>query len=229
MTLVEDDIIDFSQYFPEEDEFINLYEFSPIHPYRLIAVGPSGSGKTNVIVDMLTRKVYFDNLYIIAGDPEDKFYQLLETIINDTNEHIESGDIVRKNGPICFEISDDINFDTEKLARDKQNIVIVDDKVCEKHQEAIAELFIRIRKLNGSVIYITQSFYETPKIMRDNSNYIFLFNLNDEQTSNRILRDKCVGYLDKAKSIYKEVHKEPYKFMMIDNKKFNLRNCYKIL
>ena len=56
-----------------------------------------------------------------------------------------------------------------------QKVVIFDDYVCEKNQNNIINYFIQGRHKNCCVIYLSQSYYKTPKDIRIKcSHYIIL-------------------------------------------------------
>lgn len=224
-------IINHSKFFDKPQKFVNLNRLSPQHPYRMLVVGPSNTGKTNVVVDMVLDKVYFDNLYVIAGDLDDDYYRYLARCIEELNEEIESGKNEKLYGlePKVLEMSNNINFDIKKLDKKRQNVVIVDDMITETHQDTICELFTRIRKLNGSIIYITQSYFETPKLIRQNCNYLMIFNIGQEGNLHTLLRNHCVNDMDKVLELYNRIHMVPYRFLMIDKKDFNYRCCYEIV
>ena len=59
--------------------------------------------------------------------------------------------------------NDEITPVTEMDYADNQKLVIFDDYVCDKNQRQIIDYFIQGRHKNCSVIYLSQSFYKTPK------------------------------------------------------------------
>ena len=63
------------------------------------------------------------------------------------------------------------------LERDSQKIVTFDDFICNKNQKPLIDYFIQGRHKNCSVIYLSQSFYKTPKDIRslDKTAVIMLF------------------------------------------------------
>ena len=63
--------------------------------------------------------------------------------------------------------------------RDKKVLLIFDDIIAdimrsEKFKAILKELFIRCRKLNISILFITQSYFRTPKDARLNSTHYIL-------------------------------------------------------
>ena len=84
-------------------------------------------------------------------------------------------------------------------------LVIFDDLVLDKNPK-ISEMFIRGRKLAYSMIYISQSFYQTDKIIRQNVNYIWLGRGMQKRDLNMILSEFALG-MDKneLEQIYNEL------------------------
>ncbi len=65
----------------------------------------------------------------------------------------------------------------DDLDREYQNLIILNDFVNEKYQDLIIDLFIRWRKKNASIIYLTLNYFSTPKDIRLQCNYLVFFNI----------------------------------------------------
>ena len=63
---------------------------------------------------------------------------------------------------------------------------IMDNK---KFQAIIKELFIRCRKLNISLVFITQSYFSVPKDVRLNSTHYLIMKINNRKELQNIARD----------------------------------------
>ena len=63
----------------------------------------------------------------------------------------------------------------ENLHETKKNLIIFDDVVNQKDQSLQKEYYTRGRHMNCTVFYLTQRYYDVPKIVRDNANLIILF------------------------------------------------------
>ena len=70
--------------------------------------------------------------------------------------------------------------------------------------------------MNMSVIYITQSFMELPKMLKQNFSHIIIYKLKDNDDAYRILRRYGEGKIDDNKKIYHGATCDPYNFMLID-------------
>ena len=81
---------------------------------------------------------------------------MIETM-NDISSQV-GYDIMHRN-------NDDIK-PVNSLESDAQKIVIFDNFICDKNQKPLIDDFIQGRHKNCSVIYLSQSFYKTPKDIR---------------------------------------------------------------
>ena len=86
-----------------------------------------------------------------------------------------------------------------------------------KFKAIIKELFIRCRKLNISLIFITQSYFSVSKDVRLNSTHYLIMKINNKRELQNIAINHSVYiyYKDFVK-IYRECTKEPYPFLTID-------------
>ena len=95
-----------------------------------------------------------------------------------------------------------------------------------KAQQIGKELFIRCRKLNISLCFLTWSYFSVPKNVRLNCTHYIIFKLNNKRELQNIAitHSADIDYKDFSK-IYKDCTKEPFNFPTIDttksvNKKF---------
>ena len=81
----------------------------------------------------------------------------------------------------------------------------------------IKELFISCRKLNISLVFITQSYFSFPKDVRLNSTHYLIMKINNKRELQNIAINHSadIDYQDFMK-IYRECTKEPYNFLTID-------------
>ena len=97
--------------------------------------------------------------------------------------------------------------------------MIADIMRSEKFKAIIKELFIRCRKLNVSIIFITQSYFRTPKDARLNSTHCIQMKIGNKKELKSIAEEKLdLGHLDYKDflKMYNYCTKEPYSFMTID-------------
>ena len=86
-----------------------------------------------------------------------------------------------------------------------------------KFQAIIKELFIRCRKLNISLVFVTESYFSVPKDARLNTTHYFIMKINNRIELKNIGTDHSadIDYQD-FKKIYRESTKEPFNFLTID-------------
>ena len=100
--------------------------------------------------------------------------------------------------------------------RDKKVLIIFDDMIAdtmrsEKLKAIVKELFIRCRKLNISIGFITQSYFRTPKDARLNSTPYILMKIGNKKELKSIVEENS-GHLDFKDflKIYNYCTNEPY-------------------
>ena len=103
-----------------------------------------------------------------------------------------------------------------------QKVVIFDDYVCVKNQNDIINYFIKGRHKNCCVIYLSQSYYKTPKEIRINSSHYIIFESSTKRENEAICNEH--GF---DKEAYKRSIKNEYDFLNIDKpRKIAKRNFY---
>ena len=83
---------------------------------------------------------------------------------------------------------DDIlsNIEDYNKKRKRKVLIVFDDMIShvmsdKKAQQILKDLFIRCRKLNISVCFLTQSYFSVPKDVRLNCTHYILFKLNNRR------------------------------------------------
>ena len=124
----------------------------------------------------------------------------------------------------CSDTMDDVyeDIDNYNPKRNKKVLIVFDDMIADimtnkKFQAIIKELFIRCRKLNISLVSITQSYFSVPKDARLNSTHYLIMKINNKRELQNIAINHSadIDYQDFIK-IYRECTKEPYNFLTID-------------
>ena len=78
-------------------------------------------------------------------------------------------------------------------------------------------MFIRGRKLNISIVFITQSCFKVPKDVSLNSTHFFIMKIpNKRELQQTALNHSSDIYLKDFINIYKKYTKEPYSFLVND-------------
>ena len=156
--------------------------YIPDHPYRIIIIiGGSGSGKTNSLLNVLNNQPDVDKIYLYAKDPYEAKYQFL---INKR----ESIGLKHFNDPKAFiKYSNDMqdvykNIDEYNPGKKRKILIVFDDMIADminnkKLNSIVTELFIRGRKLNISLVFITQSYFKVQKDVGLNSTHFFIMKI----------------------------------------------------
>ena len=115
------------------------------------------------------------------------------------------------------EIDKDGLPDLDKLDKEQTNLIIMDDLVGEKNQKPMEQFFLRARKKNASMVYISQDYYSIPKMIRRNMTYLIIKQLSSMKNLTMIAREFDVGISKEALvNIYKEATKSKMDFLMMD-------------
>ena len=190
-------------------------------PFRMLIIGPSGSGKTNTLLHLINDLHPIDKIYLYAKDLHEPKYEYL------INKREQAG-IKNLNDPNAFiEYSDDMNdvlddINNYNKNRDKKVLIVFDDMITDieynkNFKRIIKELFYRERKINASIVFITQSYFTALKDARLNSTHYILMKIGNKKELKSIAEEKSglLDYKDFFK-IYNYCTKEPYSFMTID-------------
>jgi hypothetical protein len=104
-----------------------------------------------------------------------------------------------------------------KLPDDKKNRLIIFDDLLYDNQSEIKQYYIRGRKKGFSSIYLTQSYFKTPKDLRLQCNYIVLGRNVLKRDLNIILQEIASNLtLDELQHYYNQATKEPLNVLLID-------------
>ena len=151
-------------------------------PFRMLIIGPSGSGKTNTLLHLINNLHPIDKIYLYAEGIDEPKYEYL------INKREQAG-IKNLNDPHAFiEYSDDMDDVLDDINnyyknRDKKVLIVFDDMIADieynkKFKRIIKQLFHRARKINVSIVFITQSYFRalkdatiTHKISETNSSF----------------------------------------------------------
>ena len=195
------------------------WPYTPDHPYRILIIGGSGSGKTNTLLNLIDNQPNIDKIYLYAKDLYEPKYQFL---INKR----ESIRLKHFNDPKAFiEYSNDMHDVYKNINNynpDKENkiLIVFDDMIADminsKKLNSIAtELFIRDRKLNISLVFITQSYFKVPKDVRLNTTHFFIMKIPNKRELQQIAMSHSsdIDFKDFIK-IYKKCTDKPYSFLV---------------
>jgi len=195
----------------KDGEIINFYEIIPkkylddiennnfnIHhieiPFRMCVVAPSGSGKTNFVLNLI--KVFsqgkgtFTDITIVTRNKDEPLYNWL----------VEQNDSIR--------ILEGMHNNPKLDDYDKKynHLLIWDDLVLSKNLDPVCEYYLRARKKNVSLMFLSQSYADIPKMIRKNSSYLVLFDLGGSKREQDYIMKEWSSELDRdeLRAIYND-------------------------
>ena len=128
------------------------------------------------------------------------------------------------NDPKAFiEYSNDMhdvykNSDNYNLDKENKILIVFDDMIADminnkKLNSILTELFIRCRKLNISLVIISQSYFKVPKDVRNNSTHFFIMKIPNKRELQQIAINHSSDINTKDFiDIYRKCTDKPYSF-----------------
>lgn len=175
-------------------------------PFRMCVVAPSGSGKTNFLCNLIHlfscgAKGTFADITIITRNKDEPLYRWITTKC----DQIQVKEGLSKTPQL------------DKMDKDLNHLVVWDDLVLSKDLSMVENYYIRARKLNCSVIFLSQSFFRIPKIIRNNCNYMVILKLSGNREVNMILSEFGLGITkEELLQIYEYATAEKFSPLVID-------------
>ena len=198
-------------------EYNLKWPYIPDHPNRILIIGGSGSGKTNALLNLINNQPDIDKIYLYAKDPYKAKYQYL--INKDEKVGLDHFDDPKAFVEYLNNMQDVYKNIKDYNPRKKRKVLIIfDDMIADMINDKqldsiVTELFIRGRKLNVSIAFITRSYFKVPKDVRLNSTHFFIMKIPNkrELQQTALNHSSDIDFKDFMK-IYKKYTKEPYSF-----------------
>jgi len=219
---------------PPDASIVNFYEIIPKKylnetenpnydshnielPFRMCVVAPSGSGKTNFLMNLIREfskgKGTFQDITIVTSNKDEPLYNWLD----------ENFDMIRvvegmQNTPKL-----------DDMDKEENHLVVWDDLVLSKDQKKSENYFMRARKMNCSVAYLSQSYYDIPKFVRKNSSYLVILDLGGSKREQTAILNEWSTDLDKDEltAIYKDATSEHMRPLIIKGGKIERNKKYR--
>ena len=160
-----------------------------------------------------------DKIYLYAKDPYEAKYQFL------FNKRESTGLKHFNNLKTFIKYSNDMqdvckNIDDSNADKERKIWIAFDDMIADminnkKLNSIVTELFIRGRKLNISLVFITQSYFKVPKDVRLNSTHFFIMKIPNKRELQQIALNHSSDISSKDFiKIYKKYTAEQYSFLV---------------
>ena len=143
------------------------WPYIPDHSCRILIIRGSGSGKTNTLLNLINEQRDINKIYLNAKDlSEPKYEFLIKNRENAGIKHVNNSKAFIE----CSNTKDDVyeNINDYNPTRKRKSLIVFDDMIVDimtnkKLQSTLKEFFIRCRKLNISLVFITQSYFTVPR------------------------------------------------------------------
>ena len=143
------------------------------------------SGKWTALLNLINNQPDIDKICLYGKDPYEAKYQYL---INKRDKV----DLNNYDDPKAFvEYLNDMQDVYRKseeynLGKKHKVLIVFDDMIADminnkKLNSIVTELFIRGRKLNISIVFITQSYFKVPKEVRRNTTHFFIVKIPNKR------------------------------------------------
>ena len=215
-------MINFDGYTNENKiEHNQKWPYIPDHVYRILIVGGSVSGKTNALLNLINNQPDIDKIYLYAKDPYEAKYQYL---INKREKvglyHLKDHRAFIKHSNYIQDVYK--NIEDYNLGKKRKILIACEDMIADvinnkKLNPVVTELFIRGKKLNISIVFITQSYFKEPKDVRLNSTNFFIMKIPNKRELQQIALNHSsdIDFKDFMKT-YKKCTAESYSFLVND-------------
>ena len=137
------------------------------------------------MLNLINEQNDIDKIYLYATDLSEPKYEFLIKKREDAGiKHVNNPNAFIE----CSNTIDDVyeNINDYNLIRKRKKLSVFDDMIAhimtnKEFQAIIKELFIRWRKLNISLVFITQSYFSVPKDVRLNSTHYLIMEINNRR------------------------------------------------
>lgn len=211
----QEQIINFYEILPKE---LNGSKRNPREKYhgmraifRALLIGPSGSGKSNSLLNLIhAYRGTFDKIILCTKNADEPLYNYMKERLQDDLEIYENINTL----PPLEEFSN-------LYGKKSQILVIFDDMILANPQEMkrIEEYYIRCRKICGgvSVIFLSQSYFRIPKMIRSNANYCIIKKITSKKDLKLILAEyNLTQSIEELTRIYERCTASITDFLLID-------------
>ena len=150
-----------------------------------------------------------NSMYLYARDLNKPKYEILIKKRKEAGKHLNDPNTFIE----CSNTMDDVYEDIHdsNSSRKRKILIVFDDTIADimtnkRFQAIVKELFIKCRKLNISLVFITQSYFSVPKDVRLNSIHYLIMKINSKREQQNIGINHSAD-IDYGESAQKSVQK----------------------
>ena len=180
---------------------------------RLLICGGSGSGKTTCMMNVVDAMNCWDTVTLIAKTLEEPLYRYWQDRMRDEQVH-------RKLK--WFHVSSDLASlpQVDKYDPRLFNLVVIDDMLLEGKEKLtpLMDFYTRSRKYGIFLVFLSQSYFKTPKYARDNTSYLILLGDLGAREARRICTELAsrLADTDKVVEIYNNAVRSSNDWFLFD-------------
>ena len=181
----------------------------------------SGSGKTNALLNLKDNQPDINKTYLYTKDPYEAKYQFVSNKRKSTGlKHLDDPKAFIEYSNYMQDVYK--NIEEYNPGKERKILIVFDDMIADminnkKLNSVVTKLFIRGKKINISLVFITQSYVKVPKDVRLNSTHFFIMKIPNKRELQQIALNHSsdIDFKDFIK-IYKKCTAEPYSFLVND-------------
>ena len=153
-------------------------------PARILICAPSGTGKTSLLMNIVDGIGIWDKIVLYAKDLEEPLYKHFIERCRKVEKKFKTS--------ILLAISDHKDLPSLEDFNPKENSLLICDDLITETKQALDKLdpfWTRGRKKGVTSCFLSQGYFDVPKKIRKNSNYVILKKMNNSMDLSRIIRE----------------------------------------
>lgn len=151
----------------KKKQYPNYETYKLSVPNRILFIGSGASGKTNVLMNFVICVGAWTKIVMLVKMPDEPLYKYLIKEIREVEAKLDV-DILTVSDTL-----DDLP-DVDSFDAKENTLLIIDDMIGEsaKDLKKVSHFWIRGRKRGVSCAFLTQSYFATPKLIRQNTDVL---------------------------------------------------------
>ena len=230
-----------SEFKTEKRSYQNYEAYKIEIPFRALLIGSTGSGKSNIFVNLVLMLNCFHKIILLVPDADEALYKFLIGVYRKIEKKlgVEEGTLISVVKDVSELPSAQVFKDgmVTESGEELNTLLVFDDFIAMKEAELkrISDLCIRYRKYEVSCLFLTQSYTDTPMLIRKNAEYILIKKCPLKTDLVNILRNYNLDYSkEQLMAFYKSCECNSIQnFFLIDLKthepKYRLRKNFEPL
>ena len=201
----------------EQIHYSNESKMNISVPFNMAIIGSTGSRKTNWLMSLIEYVNCFTKINLYVKVPDEPLYAYLTKTMQDLGKKLKLEIIT-----VHDNIDDLIEVEEYKKDRNEGEVIlnVWDDLVNEKSKKLskVGNYFTFGRKYNICNVFISQSYFKIPQIIRQNCQYLVFQKIKTKRDLLRILDDNTFDVDPKVLLQFYAVSQKLKKAFMIDSR-----------